>query len=73
MHERIHTSTKPFRCIHCEKTFAQSGNMRTHEIKCTKKKTVPNHMEEDEGLETKSNVHVKLRLSDGTVHLLPMQ
>ena len=30
MHKNIHFDEKPFKCIKCEKTFAQKGNLRVH-------------------------------------------
>jgi uncharacterized Zn-finger protein len=30
-HERIHIGWKPYKCKHCNKTFAVVGNLKVHE------------------------------------------
>ncbi|MFN9940940.1 MAG: C2H2-type zinc finger protein, partial [bacterium] len=29
-HERLHSGLKPYKCVHCEKAFAQKATLQNH-------------------------------------------
>ncbi|XP_012256864.2 zinc finger protein 62-like isoform X1 [Athalia rosae] len=33
-HSRCHSGERPYRCPYCDRTFSQTGNLKTHQLKC---------------------------------------